>query len=142
VTLWRIHSYRRLWSATGISETGDWLLFIALPVYVFQGSGSALSTSTVFLAELAPAVLVGTLCGAAIDRRNPARLLTALTTIQAVALLPLLWLGPGRLWMVYAVAGVQAAITGITTPGSRARRHRQLRGKRRSAGRMSDRLAR
>ncbi len=120
MTLWRIPSYRRLWSATAISETGDWLLFIALPVYVFQVSGSALSTSTVFLAELAPAVLVGTLCGAAIDRRNPARLLTALTTLQAVALLPLLWLGPGRLWMVYAVAGVQAAITGITTPGLQA----------------------
>jgi hypothetical protein len=45
VTLWRIPSYRRLWSATAISETGDWLLFIALPVYVFQVSGSALSTS-------------------------------------------------------------------------------------------------
>jgi len=120
VTLHRIPSYRRLWSALAISETGDWLLFIALPVYVFQVSGSALGTSTVFLAELAPAVVVGTLCGAAIDRRNPARLLAALTTVQAVALVPLLWLGPGRLWMVYAVAGIQAAITGITTPALQA----------------------
>ena len=120
MTLRRIPSFRRLWSALAISETGDWLLFIALPVYVFQVSGSALSTSTVFLAELAPAVVAGTLCGPVIDRRNPARLLTALTTIQAVALAPLLWLGPGRLWMVYAVAGVQAAITGITTPALQA----------------------
>jgi len=120
VTLRRIPSYRRLWSALTISETGDWLLFIALPVSVFQVSGSALSTSTVFLAELAPAVVVGTLCGAVIDRRNPTRLLVALTAVQAVALAPLLWLGPGRLWMVYAVAGVQAAITGITTPALQA----------------------
>jgi predicted MFS family arabinose efflux permease len=120
VNLRCIPSYRRLWSAVAISETGDWLLFIALPVYVFQVSGSAMSTSTVFLAELVPAVVVGTLCGAVIDRRNPPRLLTALTTIQAVALLPLLWLGPGGLWMVYAVAGVQAAITGITVPGLQA----------------------
>ena len=120
MTLWRIPSYRRLWSALAISETGDWLLFIALPVYVFHVSGSALSTSTVFLAELAPAVVVGTLCGAVIDRSNPARLLAGLTAIQAVALVPLLWAGPGGLWIVYAVAGVQAAITGITTPALQA----------------------
>ena len=116
----RIPSYRRLWSAVAISETGDWLLFIALPVYVFQVSGSALSTSAVFLAELVPAVAVGTLCGAVIDRRNPARLLTVITTVQAVALVPLLWVGPGRLWVAYAVAGIQAALTGITTPALQA----------------------
>ena len=120
VSLRRAPFYRRLWSAVAISETGDWLLFIALPVYVFQVSGSAMSTSTVFLAELVPAVVVGTLWGSVIDRPNPTRLLTALTTIQAVALVPLLWLGPGQLWMVYAVAGVQAAITGITVPGLQA----------------------
>ena len=72
MTLRGIPSFRRLWTAVAISETGDWLLFIALPVYVFQVSGSAMSTSTVFLAELAPAVVVGTLCGAVIDRRSPA----------------------------------------------------------------------
>ena len=77
-----------------ISETGDWLLFIALPLYVLQVSGSTLNTSAVFLAELAPAVLVGTVCGPVIDRRNLGRLLTALTCSQAILLLPLLWLGP------------------------------------------------
>jgi len=113
-------AYRRLWSAVAISETGDWLLFIALPLYVLQVSGSALDTSGVFLAELAPAVLVGTVCGAVIDRWNPGGLLTALTSSQAVLLLPLLWLAPGRLWIAYAVAAVQAAITSITIPALQA----------------------
>lgn len=112
--------YRRLWSAMAISETGDWLLFIALPLYVLQVSGSALQTSAVFLAELAPAVVVGIVGGPVIDRRNPGRLLTALTSCQAVLLLPLLWLGPDRLWIAYAVAAVQAAITSITTPALQA----------------------
>ena len=116
----RIPAYRRLWSAVAISETGDWLLFIALPIYVLQASGSALSTSTVFLAELVPAVVVGSLCGPVIDRSNPARLLTVLTSLQAVALLPLLWLSPDRLWMAYVVAGVQAAFTGISAPAQQA----------------------
>jgi predicted MFS family arabinose efflux permease len=113
-------AYRRLWSAVAISETGDWLLFIALPLYVLRVSGSALDTSMVFLAELAPAVVVGTVCGPVIDRWNPGRLLAVLTSSQAVVLLPLLWLGPDRLWMAYAVAVVQAAIASITIPALQA----------------------
>lgn len=113
-------AYRRLCSAVVISETGDWLLFIALPLYVLRVSGSALDTSTVFLAEFIPAVVIGTVCGPLIDRWNPDKLLAALTSFQALILLPLLWVGPGRLWMVYAVAAVQAAITSITTPAQQA----------------------
>jgi MFS family permease len=113
-------AYRRLWSAVAISEAGDWLLFIALPLYVLHVSGSALDTSAVFLAELAPAVVVGILGGPLIDRWNLGRLLTALTSVQAILLLPLLWLGPDRLWIAYAVAGAQAAITSITTPALQA----------------------
>lgn len=112
--------YRRLWSAVVISQTGDWLLFIALPLYVLRVSGSALATSTVFLAELAPAVLVGTVCGPLLDRRDPTRLLAGLTAVQALALLPLLAVTPGRLWLVYLVAAVQAAFTSMTTPAQQA----------------------
>ena len=117
---WRHPAYRRLCSAVVISEIGDWLLFIALPLYVLRSSGSALSTSGVFLAELLPAVVVGTVCGPLIDRGNPAWLLTALTSLQAVVLLPLLWVGPGSLWLVYAVAALQAAVTSVTMPAQQA----------------------
>lgn len=113
-------AYRRLCSAVAISATGDWLLFIALPLYVLQASGSALDTSGVFLAELTPAVVVGIVSGPSIDRWNPGGLLATLTSFQAVLLLPLLWLGPDRLWIAYAVAALQAAIASITTPALQA----------------------
>jgi MFS family permease len=119
--LWRGNSaYRKLCSAVVVSELGDWLLFIALPLYVLRSSGSALSTSAVFLAELIPAVVVGTVCGPLIDRGNPGRLLAVLTCLQAVILLPLLWVRAEGLWLVYAVAALQAAITSITTPAQQA----------------------
>ena len=112
--------YQRLCAAVTVSEIGDWLLFIALPLYVLRVSGSALDTSTVFLAELIPAVVIGTVCGPLIDRWNPGRLLGALTGLQAFVVLPLLWVGPGSVWLVYAVAAVQAAFTSLTIPAQQA----------------------
>jgi MFS family permease len=121
VAPWRGNGgYQRLCAAVTVSEIGDWLLFIALPLYVLRASGSALATSTVFLAELIPAVVVGTVCGPLIDRRNPGRLLAALTGLQSLVVLPLLWVGPGSLWIVYAVAAIQAAFTSLTTPAQQA----------------------
>lgn len=107
-------------AAVTVSEVGDWLMFIALPLVVLRASGSALATSAVFLAELVPAVVVGTACGPLIDRRDPARLLVVLTLVQSLVVLPLLWAGPGRIWLIYAVAATQAAFTSLTTPTQQA----------------------
>ena len=118
---WRRNGpYRRLCAAVSVSETGDWLLFIALPLYVLGASRSALDTSTVFLAELIPAVVVGTLCGPLIDRCRPGRFLAVLTGVQTFVVLPLLLVGPGSAWIVFAVAAVQAAFTSLTSPAQQA----------------------
>jgi MFS family permease len=118
---WRVNGpYRRLCCAVSVSELGDWLLFIALPLYVLGTSGSALDTSTVFLAELIPAVVVGTVCGPLIDRWSPSRMLAVLTGLQTFVVLPLLLVGPGRVWIVFVVAAVQAAFTSLTTPAQQA----------------------
>jgi MFS family permease len=109
-----------LCAAVTVSELGDWLMFIALPLVVLRSSGSALATSTVFLAELIPAVVIGTVCGPIIDRRDPGRLLAVLTTAQALVVLPLLWAGPGRVWLIYLVAAIQAAFTSLATPTQQA----------------------
>ena len=46
----------------GLRDAATGCLCIALPLYVLGVSGSALDTSTVFLAELIPAVVIGTVC--------------------------------------------------------------------------------
>ena len=120
VAPWSVVRTAGLCAAVAVSETGDWLLFIALPLYVLGVSGSALDTSTVFLAELIPAVVIGIVCAPLIDRWNPGRLLAALTGLQALVVLPLLWVGHGSLWLIYAVAAAQAAFTSLTTPAQQA----------------------
>jgi MFS family permease len=109
--------FRRLWACGVVSETGDWLLLIALPVYVLQLTGSALTTSTVFLVELAGTLLAGPLAGVLADRWDRRRLLIGASLTQAALLLPLLAVhGTGTLWIVYLVAAAQAVLTTANDP--------------------------
>lgn len=109
--------FRRLWTSGAVSETGDWLLLIALPVYVLQLTGSTLTTSTVFLVELAGALLAGPLAGVLADRWDRRRLLIGASLAQAALLLPLLAVdGADRLWIVYLVTAAQAVLSTANGP--------------------------
>lgn len=110
-------AFARLWLSGTISETGDWLLLIALPVYVLQLTGSALVTSTVFLLELVAAVLAGPLAGVLADRWDRRRTLIGGSVAQAALLLPLLAVEDrGDLWIVYAVVAAEAVLATLNEP--------------------------
>jgi len=118
VTALRGRDYRNLWIATLISETGDWLLLIALPILVYQLTGSTLGTALAFLVELVPPVALGTVAGRLADRWNRRRALVWIAVAQAVTLLPLLV--TGHLWIVYAVIATQAALSTFAEPSRNA----------------------
>ena len=50
----RRRDFALVWLAGLISMMGDWVLYIALPIYVYQLTGSALATSAMFAAEMVP----------------------------------------------------------------------------------------
>jgi Na+/melibiose symporter-like transporter len=115
----RDRDFGALWLARLVSDAGDWLLMIALPVYVFALTGSTLATSAVFGAELAPALLLGSVAGVLVDRWDPRRTLITVNALQAALLLPLLAVdGRGRLWVVVAVAVGQSCLARLTSPAS------------------------
>ncbi len=114
-------SFRSLWFAGLISDAGDWLLLIALPIVVFDITGSALGTSVAFLIELAPGIVLAPIAGRLVDRLDRRRLLLVITGAQALALLPLLTVsGRGGLPVVYAVILVQAALAAVFDPAKNA----------------------
>lgn len=117
----RTPAFARFWTAGLISDTGDWLLLVALPVYVFELTGSALVTSTVFVLGLAPGLVVGPLAGVLVDRWDRRRTMVTVSLAQAAALLPLLSVhGRGELWIVYAVTAIEAGLAQLFDPAKQA----------------------
>jgi MFS family permease len=119
--LLRRRDFGLLWAGGLISETGDWFLLVGLPVWVFQTTGSSLVTATVFLVGLLPSLVVGPLAGVLVDRWDRRRTLVVVSLAQAVFLLPLLAVdGRDRLWIVYLVMAVEAALGQLNDPARNA----------------------
>lgn len=107
--------------AAVISDAGDWVLAIGLPVYVFALTGSATSTAAVFVAELVPALLMGLVAGAVLDRLDLRRALATVSVVQGALLTALLAVSDaGDLWIVFVVAGAEAALARLAGPARAA----------------------
>ncbi|MFI9812150.1 MFS transporter [Saccharothrix variisporea] len=112
-----VPAFRRLLVAAFVSEVGDWVLLVALPVYVYQRTGSVGSTATTFVVALLPSLALSPVAGVLADRWDRRRLMLGVTLAQAVALLPLL---TGDLVLVDVVVAVQAALAALFEPARSA----------------------
>ena len=116
-----VPAFRTLWAAGLISETGDWLLLVALPIVVYQLTGSAVGTAVAFAAELAPGILLAPLGGRLADTVDRRTVMLALSALQAVALLPLLFVHDRQgLAIVYGVIVVQSSLSALFDPAKNA----------------------
>lgn len=117
----RSPAFRRLWIAGFISETGDWVLLVALPVFVYQLTGSASATATTFVVALLPGLALSPVTGVLADRLDRRRLMLAVSLAQAIALLPLLAVhDAGELLIVNAVTATQSALAALFEPAKNA----------------------
>ena len=109
----RQRNFALLWTAGLISLTGNWMLYVALPLTVYELTGSALATSGIFVAYRATGVALGSVAGVFVDRWDRRRTMVAANLVQGVVLLPLLLVdSPGRVWLVYVVA-VAVTVGGV-----------------------------
>ncbi|MGW7350864.1 MFS transporter [Streptomyces sp. NPDC054784] len=102
--------FRTLWLAGILDDTVDWMLVTAIPIFIYRMTGSALTTSVAFLIGLAPGILVSPFAGVVADRCDRRLLLLVCTLLQALLVLPLLFVvSRDTLWLLYAVVGARAA---------------------------------
>lgn len=110
-----------MWFGQLISFLGDWVLFIALPVYVYELTGSALATGLMFIVESIPPVLLGSVAGVFADRWDRKRTMVIADGLRGVILLRLLVVRSEEwLWVVYGVAFAQASISQFFYPAKDA----------------------
>lgn len=105
--------FYKVFSAQTISSLGSSFTLFALPLLVYQLTGSAINLALVTAAEYLPYLLFGLFAGAAVDRMNRKWLMVAADGIQAlvIASIPLLALLDAlSVWWIYAVGFISSSL--------------------------------
>lgn len=117
----RYRNFTLLWLGGLLSSIGDLILFIALPFYTYDLTGSTLATGTMFVAQVLPALLLGPLAGVSADRWDRKRTLIGADVLRAAILLPLLLIrSADDVWIAYVVACGEATISQFFNPAKGA----------------------
>lgn len=118
--LLRRRDFGLLWTGGLVSIAGDWVLFAALPYFVYARTGSTLATAGMVVATLAPSVLLGSLTGVFVDRWDRKGVLVLGNVLQAAAVSLLLLVPDGWIGLVYVAAAARSAVAAFTTPAESA----------------------
>jgi predicted MFS family arabinose efflux permease len=117
----RQRDFSLLWFAGLISITGNWMLFIALPVLVYEMTGSALAVGGMLVANTLPGILFGSVAGVFVDRWERRRTIIIVNLLLALSILPLLLVRSADwLWLVYVVSFMQSTLGRFFAPAENA----------------------
>jgi MFS family permease len=117
----RQRNFALLWAGGLISMFGDWLLFIALPFYIYDLTGSTLATGAMFIAETLPILLFGSIGGVFADRWDRKKTMIVADLLRAALLLLLLAVrSPEWLWAIYLVVFIQSSVGQFFNPAKGA----------------------
>ncbi|MDP9368128.1 MAG: MFS transporter [Chloroflexota bacterium] len=117
----RQRDFALLWFAGLISVTGDYMLFIALPVTVYELTGSAAATGGILIASRLPSLVLGSVAGVFVDRWDRKRTMVVANLVRAPILLLLVAVDSAeRVWIVYVVAFAVASMGQFFGPAENA----------------------
>lgn len=117
----RQRDFSLLWFAGLISLMGDWMLIVALPVTVYELTGSAVATSGIVIANRLPSLLFGSFAGVFVDRWDRKRTMVRSNVIRAPFLLLLFAVDSAeRIWIVYVVAFAVSTLGQFFRPAENA----------------------
>jgi len=117
-SVWGNRDIQLLVAGTIVNSIGDWLLGLALPLYIFVETGSGLATSAVYLLNLGVGAVLGPLGGRLVDMWPLKTTLVVTNLLQIVALTPLLFATPDRVWPVFVVVVLQGLVSSVNDPAS------------------------
>jgi MFS family permease len=117
----RQRNFSFLWIGQFISVIGDYVLFIALPFYTYNLTGSVLATSAMFFVSTLPRMFLGSVAGVFVDRwdRKRTMIIADLLRILLVGMLVLVR-SSSWLWLIYASAFLESVVSQFFNPAKSA----------------------
>ena len=118
--LLRNRDFMLVWSSGLISWTGNYALFVALPVYIYSETNSTLATGLSVMATALPTIVVGQVAGVLVDRWRYKRTLVLTNFALACVTLAFSFVVHAPWWTVLPVAFVQASVGQFLGPAENA----------------------
>lgn len=119
--LLRLRDFRLLWLGLGTSAFGDALTSLALLLVVQRLTGSVTAVAVTAVAIALPQVLIGLVAGVYVDRWNRKSVMVVCDLVRGVLVLGFVFVGSAdRLWLLYLLAFLQAAVGTFFTPARTA----------------------
>jgi predicted MFS family arabinose efflux permease len=118
--LFRNRNFMLVWWAGLTSMLGNYMLFIALPVYIFDETGSMLSTAFSVMGGGFATIVVGQVAGVFVDRWNYKRTLVIANSILVFVTLALLLTLHMPWWVVIPIAFLQSSVGQFLGPAENA----------------------
>ncbi|WP_420126114.1 MFS transporter [Longimicrobium sp.] len=114
-----MRSFSVIWLGQLVSSLGSGLTGFALPVWIYQKTGSAEAFGLLFFAATVPAVLLSPFAGALVDRWDRRRVLLvsdALAALMTLAIGVLLYTGAFQVWHLVVMSGLSSAVGTFQNP--------------------------
>lgn len=109
-----------IWVAGLISVTGNLAMFVALPVTVYQRTGSTLATALTALTGLAPSVVVGQVAGVVVDRMDRRLVLIVANVVLAGLTCGYLMVPTGVWWPLLLISLALGSVAQFAQPAEHA----------------------
>jgi MFS family permease len=100
---------------------GSWALFTALPFYVYNLTGSVLATGIMFMIQVVPPLILGSVAGVFVDRWDRRWTMIGSNLVQGVVLLILLGVrSVDLIWLVYLAGFLESTAAQFFGPANNA----------------------
>lgn len=117
----RQRNFALFWLGQLASKLGDWVLWIALPFYVYEQTGSTLATGAMFIVTNLPTLLFNSLAGVFVDNWDRRKTMIVADLLRAIIILLLLLTRLSvYLWLLYPLAFLQSLVSQFFTPAKSA----------------------
>jgi predicted MFS family arabinose efflux permease len=100
---------------------GDWALFAALPFFIYKLTGSVLATGGMFMIQVVPPLVFGSIAGVYVDRWDHRWTMIGSSLFRGVVLLLLLGVRSADLvWLVYLTGFLESTASQFFNPANNA----------------------